>query len=108
MPVKIGHSYINYTFSRKETGNSGSLPDVFIRIPSTWQRNDGIPMVDYSSQEPGGKRGIHAHTLNEHHFQQFLQESREFDFDVMLQIKEKERVACRALELARGDARMEK
>lgn len=104
---KTGVPVLFDIFHHELNSSGGTIADVLIRVSSTWQRNDGIPMVDYSSQEPGKKRGNHAHTLNEHHFQRFLHESRGFDFDVMLEIKEKERAACRALELARGDARLE-
>lgn len=95
-------------FHHELNSSGGTVADVLTMVSSTWQRNDGIPMVDYSSQEPGQKRGSHATRLNGHHFQQFLQKSRGFDFDVMLEIKEKEQAACRALELARNEARLKK
>jgi UV DNA damage endonuclease len=44
--------------------------------------------------------------LDEEHFRRFLEESRPYDFDLMLEVKDKERSALRALELARGDPRL--
>ena len=72
----------------------------------TWRPEDGLPIVDYSSPLPGGRRGSHAYVLDERHFRRFLEESWPYDFDLMLEVKDKERSALRALELARGDPRL--
>ncbi|MBP2144755.1 UV DNA damage endonuclease [Methanofollis sp. W23] len=73
----------------------------------TWDpRKDGVPMADYSSQAPGARRGRHAATLDEAHFAAFLAASRPQDFDLMLEIKDKEQSALRALALAAGDPRV--
>jgi len=71
---------------------------------ATWKEKDGVPMVDYSSQEPGERRGRHARTLDPTHFATFLAAARPHDPDIMLEIKDKEQSALRALEIAReGD-----
>jgi UV DNA damage endonuclease len=72
----------------------------------TWRPEDGLPIVDYSSPLSGGRTGSHAYALDEEHFRRFLEESRPYDFDLMLEVKDKERSALRALELARGDPRL--
>jgi UV DNA damage endonuclease len=72
----------------------------------TWGPEDGLPIVDYSSPLSGGRTGSHAYALDEEHFRRFLEESRPYDFDLMLEVKDKERSALRALELARGDPRL--
>ncbi|MEN3010477.1 MAG: UV DNA damage repair endonuclease UvsE [Candidatus Bipolaricaulaceae bacterium] len=72
----------------------------------TWGQEDGLPIVDYSSPLPGGRPGSHAYKLNEAHFLRFLEESRPYDFDLMLEVKDKERSALRALALARADPRL--
>lgn len=56
-------------------------------------------MVDYSSQEIDGRRGNHAKTINVEHFKRFLNETENFDFDIMLEIKDKEKSALRAMEI---------
>jgi UV DNA damage endonuclease len=90
-----------------EMNSSGMCPaDILFQVVQTWGKNDGIPMVDYSSQEPGARKGIHAEQLNTEHFRHFLDASRLFDIDVMLGIKEKERAAIRALEIASDDPRL--
>lgn len=67
---------------------------------STWGKKDGALMVDYSSQEWGERTGTHANTLNPERFRRFLMETEGIEFDLMLEIKDKERSALRALELA--------
>ena len=69
---------------------------------STWGDGDGLPMVDYSSQKQGGKPGAHASALDADDFRSFLTAARGLDFDVMLEVKDKERSALRALSIARN------
>jgi UV DNA damage endonuclease len=76
------------------------------RIRRTWKTADGIPMADYSSQEPGKRTGAHAEHIDADHFRQFLVRTRPVDFDIMLEIKDKERSALKALAIARGDVRL--
>ncbi len=72
---------------------------------STWSTEAGIPMVDYSTQAAGKPAGAHAPSLDREDFRRFLARSRPFDFDVMLEIKDKEASALQAIALARDDAR---
>lgn len=72
----------------------------------TWGPEDGLPIVDYSSPLSGGRAGSHAHALDEERFRRFLEDSRPHDFDLMLEVKDKERSALKALELARDDPRL--
>ena len=63
-------------------------------------------MVDYSSQEPGGRRGTHGARPDPYPSRAFPDRSRPFDFGIMLEIKEKERAANRALEIGHKDKRI--
>jgi len=73
----------------------------------TWiEKRDGIPMVDYSSQKPGGLPRQHAETIDEEDFRLFLKQTDPFDFDIMLEIKDKEKSAFKALEIASRDPRV--
>jgi len=74
---------------------------------STWGPEDGLPMVDYSSPLADGRAGRHAQRLDATHFRRFLEASRPWDFDLMLEVKDKERSALRALEIAAGDPRVQ-
>jgi len=93
-------------FHHELNGAGDPLDEVLSSVASRWKKDDGIPMVDYSSQEPGGRRGAHAARLDPDHFRAFLELSRPFDFDVMLEIKEKERAAIKAFEIGRNDTRV--
>jgi UV DNA damage endonuclease len=62
----------------------------------TWRNEDGMQMMDYSSQEPGERKGRHASTLDEEDFRELLQDISGLDPDIMMEIKDKERSAIRA------------
>jgi UV DNA damage endonuclease len=105
---KTGVPVLFDSFHHEVNSSGGTVADNLRIVSMTWGSSDGIPMVDYSSQEPGKRRGNHALVLNPHHFQQFLQESQGFDLDIMLEIKEKEKAVSKALEIADGDARLKR
>lgn len=71
------------------------------KVFSTWQKKDGLPMVDYSSQAPDKKRGAHIMNIDLKDFNKFLKVIRALDCDIMLEIKNKEKSAIQALELIR-------
>jgi len=75
-------------------------------VRKTWKAHDGIPMIDYSSQEPGKRPGAHARHIVAEDFRQFLTETLPADFDIMLEIKDKEKSARAALGIAREDPRL--
>jgi UV DNA damage endonuclease len=92
-------------FHHEVNPSGGSLRVALQEISGTWQQRDGIPMLDYSTQQPDTRPGKHAESINLVHFEQFLQQSHPFDMDVMLEIKDKEASAKRAIEVAALDAR---
>lgn len=94
----------------------GDSRDVLIRDPLkrailTWKKNkDGLPMVDYSNQDiaitsndghPMVRKGKHTATLDPIPFKKFLKQTEGLDFDIMLEIKDKEKSALKALDLVR-------
>jgi len=81
------------------------IEDVLRQTGATWNRSDGIPMVDYSSQHPGKRSGSHAEHIDPADFSAFLERSLPFDRDIMLEIKDKEKSALIACDLARNDPR---
>ncbi len=81
--------------------NRGEKPGKAMSMAgSTWEEKDGLPMVDYSSQKKGAKPGAHAYALDPDDFRSFLAAVRGLDFDVMLEVKNKERSALEALSIA--------
>ncbi|UCG95446.1 MAG: UV DNA damage repair endonuclease UvsE [archaeon] len=79
--------------------NGESWKEALEAAGKTWKKKDGIPMVDYSSQEKNRKKGNHATSLNSRHFRKFLRETKDLDFDLMLEIKDKEKSALKALRI---------
>jgi UV DNA damage endonuclease len=82
--------------------NGERLIDMFSKTLATWSKKDGIPIVDYSSQENHKKIGRHSTSLDAHDFRHFLQDASGFDFDIMCEIKDKEKSALKALHILQG------
>jgi UV DNA damage endonuclease len=63
---------------------------------ATWKKDDGLPMVDYSSQKKGERRGSHSESIDLDDFAAFIEAAGSLDFDIMLEIKDKEKSALLA------------
>lgn len=82
-----------------EINSSGeSIPESLELVTRTWGAGDGVPMIDYSSQEPGGRARKHAETIDLAHFKRLLETIYDLGFegDLMLEIKDKEKSAVKA------------
>ncbi|PLS80782.1 UV DNA damage repair endonuclease UvsE [Candidatus Saccharibacteria bacterium] len=87
-------------------GDTGeSFREAMQLASATWRPKDGIPMIDFSSQNVEKKVGAHATTLDPGEFANFLAETDGIDYDVMFEIKDKETSANKAVEVARSDSR---
>lgn len=71
----------------------------------TWKSFDGIPMIDYSQQRKGAVKGAHAERIDIGKFKRFLKTTLPYDFDIMLEIKDKEKSALKAVRAASHDIR---
>jgi UV DNA damage endonuclease len=94
------------SFHHECYNNGESLKSALKEAMSTWNRtSDGLPIVDYSSQGLGNekenknRKGNHAETIDTSLFKKFLNETEGLDFDIMLEIKDKEKSALKALEV---------
>jgi UV DNA damage endonuclease len=103
---RTGIPVIADAFHHSLLNNREQFTTLLDPVRKTWKIKDGIPMVDYSSQEPGKRVGAHAGHIVAEDFRQFLKETRLVDFDIMLEIKDKEKSALAALALARDDPRL--
>jgi len=65
-------------------------------------------MVDYSSQKPGFRPGSHAEKIDLQDFTRFLKLSKPYNFDIMLEIKDKETSAIKAVKIVKKDERFVK
>lgn len=84
-------------FHHKLWNHGESYSQAFRQFMATWSSRDGVPMIDYSSQDPTKRFGAHAQTIDTVDFEQFLREVKNLDFDIMLEIKDKELSAIKAL-----------
>ena len=92
-----------------ELKNAGeSIQDAIEMSSRTWTTQDGIPMIDYSHRRKNGTPYGHIDTLNAEHFKLFLEQTKQYDFDIMLEIKDKERSALEAIQIAWNDDRLVK
>ena len=98
--IPVLFDYFHHRLNCSGEGTGEALAD----IGRTWRPHDGIPMVDYSSGTGDGSRR-HAASIDPDDFNRFLKETEKMDFDVMLEIKDKEASALKAVELATGDPR---
>jgi UV DNA damage endonuclease len=78
------------------------MHDALRLAAATWHpTRDGVPMMDYSSQAVGERKGKHTDDLVDDLFRSFLAELHGLDMDLMLEIKNKEASALRAVAILR-------
>ncbi len=77
-------------------GDGLSLSNAFQMCNQTWRKNDGVPMVDYSEQALGYRKGKHCATIDLNNFRRFVLQTRELNYDLMLEIKDKQISAIKA------------
>ncbi len=95
------------TFHHEILNNGETIFEALERTRTTWGAKDGIPMVDFSHQKAGAKQGSHTEKIDTRRFRKFLQASQPNDFDIMLEIKDKEKSALKAMRVARSDKRLQ-
>jgi len=86
------------SFHHRLNNRGESAAEALRLAAATWKRSDGPPMVDYSSQKRSERRGSHAESIDLAHFARFIATTGDMDFDIMLEIKDKEKSALRARE----------
>ncbi|MCX7995811.1 MAG: UV DNA damage repair endonuclease UvsE [candidate division WOR-3 bacterium] len=65
----------------------------------TWQKKDGLMITDYSTQKKGARTGTHTEHIDLKDFENYIQSTLYLDFDIMLEIKDKEKSALKALKI---------
>jgi UV DNA damage endonuclease len=94
---QVGIPILFDSFHHTCLNNGESLLQALTLASKTWKKKDGIPMTDYSSQQPHSKKGKHITHIDIDDFVKFASLSKKIDFDVMLEIKDKEKSALLAL-----------
>jgi UV DNA damage endonuclease len=87
------------SFHHEANNNGESIREAAMLASKTWKKKDGVLMIDYSSQAKGKRKGSHCESIDPKHFKRFIKETQSMDFDLMLEIKDKEKSAKKALEI---------
>ena len=94
------------SFHHELLNNEEPIRIALEKAMSTWKMSrDGFPIVDYSSQnsvkgkENKVRKGKHAERIDLTLFRKFLEETQNLDFDIMLELKDKEKSALKALDI---------
>lgn len=98
------------TFHHECMNNGETFQQALSSFVKSWDTIDGNPIIDYSSQSTGERKGKHAKTLDNNHFihkynefkNMVIENDADLDLDVMLEIKDKEKSALLALELIKS------
>ncbi|GAB3821858.1 UV DNA damage repair endonuclease UvsE [Pontibacter rugosus] len=94
-------------FHHECVNNGEPMREAVQTAAATWQPDrDGILMMDYSSQAIGERKGKHTTSIHEQLFHDFMAETEGLDMDIMLEIKDKEESARKALEVAKAMGRL--
>ena len=93
----VGIPILFDTFHHECLNHGESMAEALRLAAATWDPTlDGVPLLDYSSQQPNERKGKHATTLNDDLFSELLPHLRGLNADIMLEIKDKEASALRA------------
>ncbi len=88
--------------------NSGiSLQEAMDLVSGTWNKEDDIPIVHYSSQLRDESSGRHAEEIDIDDFLDFFEKTKQHDFDLILEIKDKEKSVLRIIDILREDSRFQ-
>lgn len=96
---KTGIPIVFDNFHHACLNNGEPLKDAMKSALATWNNTDGVMMLDYSSQQPGAIKGTHIDAIDQDDFEVFLKGTMAFDFDIMLEIRDKEKSALKALDV---------
>lgn len=101
---KTGTPIVADYFHYKLKNSGESFHEILKDVIKTWKEKDGPPIVDYSSSKLSARKGSHAEKINLNDFNLFLKEILKVTFhvDIMLEIKDKEKSAIKAINFLKG------
>lgn len=79
--------------------NNYSINEIYRKVITTWKPEDGSMKVHYSQQAEEKKKGSHSSTIFTNDFLNYYNNVKEFDPDIMLEVKDKDvsAIKCTAL-----------
>lgn len=86
-------------FHHECKNNGESIKKAMAFAKRTWSKKDGLLIVHYSDQKMGARIGSHSEHIDVKEFKKFIKETKKFDFDLMLEIKDKEKSALEAIKI---------
>ena len=105
---KTGLPVVLDVFHHSCNHNGESMREAILLADKTWSKQDGPPIIDYSTQQKGKRLGTHTQTIDLRHFRTFLKHVLDRDADIMFEIKDKEKSALKALRLLNTHGKKEK
>ena len=97
LSAEVGIPVLFDTFHHECLNHGEPMAEALRLAAATWHpTRDGVPLLDYSSQQPNERKGKHTTSLGEDLFRDLLPHLRGLDADIMLEIKDKEASALRA------------
>ncbi|MBW3004886.1 UV DNA damage repair endonuclease UvsE [Candidatus Woesearchaeota archaeon] len=87
------------TFHHECHNNGETVKQGLIKASKTWKKKDGILMVDYSDPKKGARKGTHSEHIFIQKFKKFITDTKKLDFDILLEIKDKEKSALKAIKI---------
>ncbi|MBD3304470.1 UV DNA damage repair endonuclease UvsE [Candidatus Woesearchaeota archaeon] len=87
------------TFHHECYNNGETVKQGLVKAKNTWKKKDGILLVDYSSQKKGARKGTHSEHISIQKFKKFITGTKKLNFDIMLEIKDKEKSALKAIKI---------
>jgi len=85
-----------------------SIEEATKKIFQVWKEKDGLPIIHYSSEHPIKGKCKHAEEIDINHFRSFIKKTNKYNFDIMLEIKNKEKSALLAIKCIMKDIRFNK
>lgn len=97
LKIPIVADYLHH----QKNHNLENFKDIFKEVSTTWQTIDGPPIIDFSNEAKHKRQAAHATSIDTKEFKRFLLETTEVTktFDVMLELKDKEKSAIKAIKL---------
>ena len=94
---KIGIPIVFDVLHHECLNNNEALKEAAEKAEKTWNKKDGKLMIDYSAQKKGKRKGVHVDSINTSLFKDFLGQIKGINCDIMLEIKDKEKSALKAI-----------
>jgi len=73
----------------------------------TWKREDGVQKIHYSQQDPDKNPGAHSETIDVKQLVQYIERNIHHDLDIMLEVKDKNLSAKKAINTVIDTGRIE-